>query len=556
MILKFNEYTINESKLFLSDNFIDILNSIKSPISKVILDSNEKNIDKLNVNYVDMDKDKNDEVSFTQDSRILRDLKAKDLYVKVAGGDWISAKHEGGKDFSDLFTEFGITDIYLNLRDHYLNFAATDTIFELLGSKVAKADGIEYCLCKDVSDDELYIISKDGVKRVDNIEDRAGFMEKYYKLYRNRMKIGRLVRSLLNDIGAKFSDKDIEEFVNEYKAKIDNINNIEQYFEIVNGEDIRYWYSVDNYYAQEGSLGGSCMRYDKCQEYLDIYVDNKTVDLLILKSPNDSEKIIGRALLWTLTDGSTFMDRVYVCKDFYSKIFKEYASKNNWLHKRSDNSQEDCDVVKPDGSMREGKLEVKVNGYEYEKYPYADTLKFYYIFDKTISNKADKKKDYIKIEDTEGGIDKDDFGCTICRGDSNRRCSTCAGDGNISTECEICGGSGKENVECDDCGGTGNNECDECSGSGNIECESCGGSGKDGDDECSDCNGSKLTTCPSCDGESQISCRGCDGDGEVEVDCSSCDDSSGYVDDKCEDCDGVGIYSGCDGKIHEVIDNF
>lgn len=546
MILKFNEYTINESKLFLSDNFIDILNSIKSPISKVILDSNEKNIDKLNVNYVDMDKDKNDEVSFTQDSRILRDLKAKDLYVKVAGGDWISAKHEGGKDFSDLFTEFGITDIYLN-------FAATDTIFELLGSKVAKADGIEYCLCKDVSDDELYIISKDGVKRVDNIEDRAGFMEKYYKLYRNRMKIGRLVRSLLNDIGAKFSDKDIEEFVNEYKAKIDNINNIEQYFEIVNGEDIRYWYSVDNHYAQEGSLGGSCMRYDECQEYLDIYVDNKTVDLLILKSPNDSEKIIGRALLWTLTDGSTFMDRVYVCKDFYSKIFKEYASKNNWLHKRSDNSQEDCDVVKPDGSMREGKLEVKVNGYEYEKYPYADTLKFYYLYADKISNFSNKEEDYIKIEDTEGGIDKEDYGCRLCNGDSERTCSNCSGDGNVSEDCPSCEGSGHVDDECADCEGKGETECNDCDGSGEVDCDDCGGSGKDGEEDCLSCDGSGNVGCH-CDG-GKIECSNCDGNGELDRDCGECE-GNGTITEPCEYCNGRGYSSGCDGRIHNIIDNF
>lgn len=546
MILKFNEYTINESVLFLSDNFVDILKSIKSPLSLAILGSNKKNIDKLTVNYVDMDKDKNDEVSFTQDSRIIRDLKAKDLYVRVIGGDWVAARLSGGLDFTELFNEFGIKE------DQYMHFATHGIIVELLDTKIAKTDGVEYCLCKDISDDDLYILTKDAIKKVDNIEDRVVFLEKYYTVYRNKMKIGRLVRSILNDIGAEFSDRDIEQFVNEYKAKIDNLNNIEQYFEIVDGEEIKHWYSVDNYYAEEGSLGGSCMRYDECQDYLDIYVNNKNVNLLILKSPNDSDKIIGRALIWTLTDGSTFMDRVYVYKEFYSNIFKEYASKNNWLYKKSDNSSEDCDVIKPDGSIYSDELEVKVKGYDYEKYPYADTLKFYYLYDNKISNRSDKKKDYIKIEDTEGGIDKEDYGCTICHGDSDRTCSYCSGDGSTSEECSSCEGSGQIKDECSDCEGKGNVECDECSGSGEVDCDECNGSGRDEEDECSNCDGSGHIGCHCENGK--IECSSCEGEGEIDSDCDECG-GNGYNSGPCEDCDGRGHYSGCDGRIHDIIDN-
>jgi hypothetical protein len=548
MILKFNEY-INESKLYLSDAFIDILKAMNSPIAKVILDKNKVDIDKLSVNYIDMDKDKNDEASFTQDSRILRDLKSKDLYIKRLGGDWISSVEDnGGKDYSDLFEAFGLK------KDDFLNFCMNGVIVELVSTHIAKADGIEYALCKDILDNDFYIIGKNTLEKETDIENRIGLMEKYYTMWRNKMKIGRLVRSILKDIGVEANDKDIEAFVNEYKGNIDKLNNIEQFFELVSGEDIKYWYHVDNYLDEEGSLGGSCMRYDECQDYLSIYTDNKSVDLLILKSPNNDEKIIGRALIWTLTDGSTFMDRVYVYRDFYDKIFKDYASKNGWSYKKYNNSSEDCVVVSPDGTESEKTLEAKVNGYAEDKYPYADTLKFYYIFDKKISNKADKKKDYIKIEDTEGGIDKEDYGCKECHGESERSCSNCGGDGNISEECPSCEGSGQIKDECSDCEGKGKVECDECEGSAEVDCDECNGSGKDGEDECSNCDGTGMTTCFHCEG-GRIECSNCDGDGEIEADCGECE-GNGYISEPCENCDGRGYYSRCGGRIHGIIDEF
>jgi hypothetical protein len=43
-------------------------------------------------------------------------------------------------------------------------------------------------------------------------------------------------------------------------------------------------------------IGQSCMKYDRCQEYFDIYIENPDVCSLFFKDPVESS-IHGRALL-------------------------------------------------------------------------------------------------------------------------------------------------------------------------------------------------------------------------------------------------------------------
>lgn len=72
--------------------------------------------------------------------------------------------------------------------------------------------------------------------------------------------VGRLVRSILSDNGIKFTEPQVEEFVNGYKSEWNRIYNPRE-FDIVRGEDIRFWYLEKNYYrGGQSSLGNSCMR--------------------------------------------------------------------------------------------------------------------------------------------------------------------------------------------------------------------------------------------------------------------------------------------------------
>jgi hypothetical protein len=51
-----------------------------------------------------------------------------------------------------------------------------------------------------------------------------------------------------------------KQFVNQFKATIDKINDKFSYFQIVDGDEIGHIGIIrDNYYATSGTLGSSCM---------------------------------------------------------------------------------------------------------------------------------------------------------------------------------------------------------------------------------------------------------------------------------------------------------
>lgn len=200
---------------------------------------------------------------------------------------------------------------------------------------------------------------------------------------RSEVKLGRFVNKLI-DIYSKsdalknstdsdddvpffdFTASDIEKFVNAYTAKVLFEQNALERFKVVSGEEIRKWYNEKNYSNNTnggGQLSSSCMRYPKCQKYLDIYVDNPKVCQLLILMDNTGKKILGRALLWK-TETGNFMDRIYAEKDNYMKLFKQWGEQNNYDMKSYNYNQSKVIIV-----------HVKPKIYAY--YPYMDTLYVY-----------------------------------------------------------------------------------------------------------------------------------------------------------------------------------
>ncbi len=139
------------------------------------------------------------------------------------------------------------------------------------------------------------------------------------------------------------------------------------------------------------------MRYNGCQPYLDIYVKNPEVcQLLILKSDDDKDKIKGRALIWKLTNGDYYMDRIYTINDSDRLLFQDYARINKIENSYDGNSSSD--------------LEVKLGDHTYEKYPYMDTLVVYNPTTKILSSDEElwPGQGYISIQDTQGGFRAED----------------------------------------------------------------------------------------------------------------------------------------------------
>lgn len=198
--------------------------------------------------------------------------------------------------------------------------------------------------------------------------------------------IGRWVRHVYADVyGTPIENAHLEEFVNAYKSTYDKLANVTEGFELVKGEDIRYWYLEDNYQEVSGQLGNSCMRYKRCQPYLDIYVQNPdSCSLLILKN-EAGDKIIGRALVWTLSDGKKTMDRIYTIKDSDKLLFETYAKENEMLR----------------GARHGDTIKVKAGGYD--QYPYMDTFTCYNVDKGILKSTWDgSESNVVELTNTDG----------------------------------------------------------------------------------------------------------------------------------------------------------
>ena len=138
------------------------------------------------------------------------------------------------------------------------------------------------------------------------------------------------------------------------------------------------------------------MRYKGCQDFLDIYTKNPEVcQLLILKSDDNKDKITGRALIWKLTNGSYYMDRIYTINDSDKLLFFDFFE--NW---QMENSYK----------VSSQNLEVKLGEHTYKKYPYMDTFVVYNPTTKILRDDEDlwPGQGYIKVQNTNGGFESED----------------------------------------------------------------------------------------------------------------------------------------------------
>ena len=273
MTNKFNEYMIEmlleqvaskEMKLYFSTRFKEYIESIEHPISKRLLDSENKEDITVKKTYIDFDDNDMDKITFIYTSKVM------------------------------------------------------STLIDSIGGEDEDDDTINYLLTK---------LSKNTNSAL-------------YNKNRSSIKVAKFINQLFPDEFKPSGEpgNDMESFVNIFKSK-----RAIGIFELVDGEDIVYWYNGRNYSesGEGGSLYSSCMKMDKCEEYTNFYEVNKgKVSLLILKDDKDGEdgeydnKIIGRALVWNLdTPDRMFMDRIYTFADSDVVRFKEYAKEKGWLYK-------------------------------------------------------------------------------------------------------------------------------------------------------------------------------------------------------------------------------
>tara|TARA_R100000734_G_C3316032_1_gene108335 strand:- start:315 stop:2420 length:2106 start_codon:yes stop_codon:yes gene_type:complete len=183
-------------------------------------------------------------------------------------------------------------------------------------------------------------------------------------------KFGKGVRKLFATYPDTIEESIIEHICNQLKAK----HTFAAEMVVVSGEDIRHWYHENNtnYTVNTGTLAGSCMRYDRCQPYLDIYVENPDkIKMLICR---DNDKIIGRALLWHDDNGDkAFMDRIYGA-DKTIAACKSWASKNGYLYKNNQSYRDKSEFITTTGQLVDRQFIITLNKPTSAQFPYADTM--------------------------------------------------------------------------------------------------------------------------------------------------------------------------------------
>ena len=214
--------------------------------------------------------------------------------------------------------------------------------------------------------------------------------------------LGRLVNKVFP---GKYTDSEREQFVNQFKAALLDAAENAPKFDLVSGEEIIKWYDGKTYISETGTLGDSCMRYDRCSTYFDIYTQNEAVcRLLILKEGN---KILGRSLIWKLDKpvggAEYFMDRVYSIDDSVKTLFDDWANEKGYLRRYSYNQSQMKRFLLGDKELFET-IGVKLEKWKFEEYPYMDTFKKLDVNKSILINDDDDRQTgYYILEDTYGG---------------------------------------------------------------------------------------------------------------------------------------------------------
>lgn len=220
-------------------------------------------------------------------------------------------------------------------------------------------------------------------------------------------KPGKIFQKLLKK---KFKTVEWEIFVNRFKAHKCCFG-----FELVEGEEIRFWYDESNYYECSGTLGNSCMRYPECSSYFDIYVDK--AKMLITRK---NGLLTGRAIVWELPDGTVLMDRIYTCYDYLTNCFIEYAKDHKWWI-REDNrmlcSGSNQHWLDPSTDYKVSSVcdfKIKVDR-TYCDFPYMDSFRYYDRKNGYFISNCDESDFYYTCDCTDGNYSESEtWVCPEC----------------------------------------------------------------------------------------------------------------------------------------------
>jgi hypothetical protein len=319
--------------------------------------------------------------------KALSRIKGNDIATELLGSEGTDVKPDM------TFIDLG--------KEGYFSFITMRNAKPLITAKYPNTDWSINIDNKPMPDPETYSNDLHEFDMDSGGSDASGVFTKS----RNEVGLGRFVNKLFP---GKYNSKQVEEFVNSFKASLEKAG---EYFDLVEGDDIDFWYKSENYKENSGTLGSSCMA--QKSNLFGIYTQNQDVcKMLILK---EDDKIIGRALIWKLESIRSlckpiegveyFMDRQYTIKESDVQKFRNYAKEQGWCYKSYNNHHSYSNVTIND-EVRNVGMTIKVKDKDYNRYPYMDTFKRYDVNNGILHNDDEQDSEhegqYI-LEDTGGG---------------------------------------------------------------------------------------------------------------------------------------------------------
>lgn len=262
---------------------------------------------------------------------------------------------------SDIFISDKLRDLLTQFQSE--SQVAQKLLHRRIDNSLLVEDHVNFI---SISDSDLSKISYLTTERIEQIKVDPN-SDYWTSKKRFHCKPGAFVQKIFTDI----SQKEIENFSTLFKAYS---NKKEFELKIVQGEQLRKYYYQENYTTCSGSLGNSCMKYSRCQNYFDLYVENPNIKMLIMTPPG-SDMIVGRALLWSI-DSTNIMDRIYTIQDEdYVPHFKKWAKDNGYLFKTHQNWGSTSLFESELGTI-EMLITIQLENSNFSKYPYLDTFKW------------------------------------------------------------------------------------------------------------------------------------------------------------------------------------
>lgn len=290
-------------------------------------------------------------------------------------------------------TELIISD---DLRSVLLEMQESSVVARLFLKKRTAFEDLKenYVDYLSISREDRTKLSYLSVDRIERLEKSGGDL--WTSSSRFHARPASVIRKVFNDV----TDKDIEIFNNVYRA---HINQLRFELKVVKGEDIRKYYHYPSYQQQSSSLGASCMKYDNCQKYLNIYVDNtETISMLVMLDKGTNQ-LMGRALLWDLGEDK-IMDRIYTINDDELAFhFKKWANDNAYLYKYEQKWNNTL-MFESNGKRFEKEISLQLKNFDYGRYPYFDTFKFLNVRNGMLYNYLPEDKDNLKTLSTPDGV--------------------------------------------------------------------------------------------------------------------------------------------------------